>query len=142
MSKAMLYGLAVLCFGVAGLALVRSAPEPGRAAPPGPRTPADVVQVAGTLGLYCRSDAADGRVDGRLVLSDRPLTWERAAYLRWEDPCHPCWAGTVAVDLHPVGLRDAYPPADQPVAWGDLLLFGDPAVIRRLLAATTAEPAD
>jgi hypothetical protein len=119
----------------AALALFAPAAGPGRdEPPPGPRTLDEVTQVADRLGLHYQSDRADGRTDGRLVLSDRPLTWERAGYLRWEDPGHRCWAGTVAVDARAHNLD--CPAGEHAAQWGDVVLFGDPALIGRLLAAS------
>ena len=101
---------------------------------PTPRTLHQVAQIADRLGLYRRSDVHSGVVNSRIVVSDRPLTWERANALHVGDPDHPCWSGTVAAWT---GGR-AFPyliDNERGVLWGDLLLYGDPELIRRLMAA-------
>jgi hypothetical protein len=103
------------------------------AQPPVPHTLHQVAQIAGRLGLYHRSDVHSGVVNSRIVVSDRPLTWERANALHVGDPGHPCWSGTVAAWT---GGR-AFPyliDHEYGVLWGDLLLYGDPVLIRRLMA--------
>jgi hypothetical protein len=112
---------------------------------PGPRTLKEVVQVATELGLYYRSDRADRAFDNgiryRLVVSESPLTFERAGELRFK-PGDQCWDGTVAVTLdrahgfyHFFALTaDEYP--GWVARWGDFFLFGDPALIRRLTAGS------
>src|SRR5262245_3000921 len=111
MSKFTTLGLAALA--VAVVAVFRFVPGAGPSPdpPPAPRTVADVIEAADRLGLYSRSDRADGEVDGRLVLSDRPLTWERTGTLRWGDPDHQCWVGTVAVYTRP-GSLEYHPLSD------------------------------
>jgi hypothetical protein len=134
LGPALVRGLAagILLLGLAGL---RPRPAPRPAA--GPRTLAEVARIAGRLGLHCRTDRQDGGASCRLVVSDRPLTFDRANYLPAR-PGHSCWRGTVAATLD--GRRD-YDDYDRTVQdsrpgwsarWGDFYLFGDPALIRKL----------
>jgi hypothetical protein len=109
---------------------------------PGPRTLTEVAKAARELGLYYFSDRPDGRFEGgiskRLVLSDRPLNYQRVTSLRF-DAGHRCWDGTVAVTLDPFhGYDDYFDSTDGQspsgvARWGDLFLLGDPALIRRLM---------
>jgi hypothetical protein len=109
---------------------------------PGPRTLTEVAQAARELGLYYCGDHSDGRFEGgisrRLVLSDRPLNYQRVISLTFEAG-HSCWEGTVAVTLDPSHAYDGYfdstdGQSPRGVArWGDFFLLGDPALIRRLI---------
>jgi hypothetical protein len=108
---------------------------------PGPRSLKEVAQIANELGLYYRSDIYarpfDDSVYYRLVVSDRPLTFERVNELRFNRG-EPCWGGTVAVTLDRAHGYDEYfaSAAEEfpgwVARWGDFFLFGDPALIRRL----------
>ena len=111
-------------------AYARRAPQ----APTAPRTLYEMAQMAERLGLHHRSDLVSGMINNRLVISDYPLTFERANSLHVGDPEHPCWRGTVAA----CGGGRALPylnDAEHGVLWGEFLLYGDPDLIRRLLAA-------
>jgi hypothetical protein len=114
--------------------------SPGRKAPPlGPKSLHEAGQIARNLGLHCRSDALDGAVLIRLVISSNPLTYERANELHFGNPGHPCWRDTVAASTP----RDAYPYlADDVhgVVWGEVFLYGDPVLIQKLTAAEPAGP--
>src|SRR5438105_310153 len=90
-----LLGLAMLSAGLMYVAL-NDVPVPS-----GPNTLDEVAEIAGTLGLHCRSDRRDGAVHCRLVISGEPLTLLQANFLRFGDPRHPCWTGTVAVSIDP-----------------------------------------
>jgi hypothetical protein len=100
---------------------------------PGPQNLEDVAQIAGELGLYQRSDDLSGKVTHRLVVSDLPLTFERASELRFGDPAHPCWRGTVEACI-PWKMYQSFADPEYGVVWGEIFLFGDPALIRTLLA--------
>jgi hypothetical protein len=102
---------------------------------------AEVAAVAKRLGLYYRSERSDGSFDEpvprRLVVSNRPITQERANSLRFQTG-HPCWKGTVAVTLDPNHGCDDFFLATEDDApgwaarWGEGFLFGDPGLIRQL----------
>ncbi len=99
----------------------------------GPHTVHQFARMADDLGLYHRSDMQSGRVISRLIVSDRPLTYRRANSLRLGDPDHECWNGTVAVTSE--GQTLAYLcDGEHGVLWGNMLLYGDPALIRQLMA--------
>jgi hypothetical protein len=93
---------------------------------------AEVASIATERGLHCRtSDSIDGTLLHRLIVADRPLTWEQIRDLRANDPHHSCWTGTIAVcsPLH-VNVLDRDPK--HTMIWGNMLLFGDRNIIRRL----------
>ena len=83
---------AAVALALALCAFVRREPQP----PPVPRTLDQVTRIAEAMGLHSRSDLESGAVNNRLVISDHPLTFERANSLHVGDPDHPCWSGTVA----------------------------------------------
>jgi hypothetical protein len=98
---------------------------------PGPETMGEVMRAAEKAGLYARSDRHDGLVIHRLVVSDRPIDYLRANLVRFGVPNHHSWRGTVAVswDARP---NTANFDADCSTVWGDMFVYGDPAIIRRL----------
>jgi hypothetical protein len=96
----------------------------------------EVVAIARKLGLHYRSDHKNGSpIVRRLVISESPLTWERAnalttfALMRNRAD----WAGTVAVMQDRDGIRLV--PDERVHVWGEFLVCGDPALIERLRAA-------
>ncbi len=98
----------------------------------GPQSLAEVARLAAQRGLHvCSGDRPDGSFHQRLVVSDRPLTWERANSLVFHRPNHPCWVGTVEVCFPLRKFLDNYDP-EQAVLWGQTLLIGDPSIIRQL----------
>ncbi len=126
---ALVFG-AVIALALTPYALRR--PDPPE--PVGPRTLDQMARIAEKLGLYHRSDIRSGEVSIRLVISDRPLTFERANSLHMGEPEHACWWGTVAACA---GGRDYLylSDPDHGVLWGDIFLFGDPVLIRQLMSA-------
>jgi hypothetical protein len=117
--------LMVCCYS---LSLVAKSP------PAGPVSLQEVRQIASSLGLHHRSDTANGEVTIRLVVSASPLMWERANSLHFGCPAHPCWQDTVAV-CAPWQKYLFYADPDHGVVWGNVFLYGDPALIRALTAA-------
>jgi hypothetical protein len=103
----------------------------------GPRTLEEVARLAESLSLEWRSDREDGGISQRLVISEKPLTQARANLLCFGDPTLPCWRGTVAASTPWVVYSD-HLGSGHAVVWGEVLLFGDPALIRKL----TARPAE
>jgi hypothetical protein len=106
--------------------------------PPAPRNLAQLVRIADELGLHHRSDIRSGELGDRLVISNRPLTFERANWLRVGIPEHPCWNGTVAV----CALGRLYQYLADPhhgVLWGEVFLYGDPVLIRRIMDCPVPE---
>jgi hypothetical protein len=106
--------------------------------PPGPRDLEEVGRIAQALGLHCRTDVRDGSYGCRLIVSEEPLSFERANQRQFGEIDHPSWRGTVAACVPPRAYRDYVHP-EHGVHWGDVFLFGDPAVIRKL---TTYTPTD
>jgi hypothetical protein len=126
-----LLGLALLS---AGLICVALNDTPATSSP---NTLEEVAEIAHTLGLHCRSDRQDGALQTRLVISGEPLTLLQANFLRFGDPRHPCWTGTVAVSICPERYlcpRDV----DYVAEWGAFLVFGDPELVRKLTAPRSA----
>jgi hypothetical protein len=101
--------------------------------PAGRQTMEEVVAIAQDFGLHCRSDRYDGVVGARLLVSESPLSLERITLLTFcRAPEHPDWNGTVAVyRTKHSGSHINYPYTDS-VPWGSFLLYGDPALIKRL----------
>jgi hypothetical protein len=100
-----------------------------------PSTLVEAAQIAEGLGLFYRSDRADGRLQGRLMVSDRTVTFERAAGTPLCDPKDRRWVGTVVIYS---GWRNlnARNDATCSAVWGELLVYGDPNFIDRLIHAT------
>jgi len=103
----------------------------------GPKSLHEVGQIASSLGLHHRSDIASGMVTFRLVVSARPLTFERANGMKIGFPAHPCWQDSVAV-CYPWQKYRHYTDPDHGVVWGDVFLYGDPALIRTLTATASS----
>jgi hypothetical protein len=99
----------------------------------GPETLPQAAAIADRLGLYHRGDTEAGTPVGRLIISEMPLTWERANNVRLGDPHDPCWAGTVAVYAGLLWDVPGYDPMHA-ARWGKLYVCGDPALIRRLIS--------
>lgn len=129
----LLLPLILLVFGLGlQLLLLRGGKIPWGPRQDGPQTLADAGRLAAGQGLYViNGDQRDGSAVRRLVVSERPLNWERANLLRFGNPHHPCWDGTVAV-CFPAGeyLEDV--DVDCAAIWGRTLLYGDPGLIDRL----------
>jgi hypothetical protein len=102
--------------------------------PPGPRTLQEVAAIAERLGLHHRSDVYSGDIQSRLVVADQPTTFEGVNRGHFGEPDHPCWRGMVAV-CTPCKAYLRYTDPDHGVVWGDVFLYGDPALIRKLIAA-------
>jgi hypothetical protein len=119
---------------LAALALAYAVQRGVQRMPDGPRNLAHVAQIADALGLHYRSDRLDGQVVGRLIVSDTPIDFDRASALRFGDPEGPCWKGTVAVSFTVQEYRE-YMLAGNGIAWGEVHLYGDPAIIRMLTTA-------
>jgi hypothetical protein len=103
----------------------------------GPASLQEVMRIADAAGLYHRSDEAEGRVTIRLIVSEYPVTFDRANMLHFGDTTHSCWTGTVAACLP---WRDyiVYKDDEYGVIWGEVFLFGDPQLIRKLIAEPVA----
>ncbi len=94
----------------------------------------NVVAIAQGLGLHCRGDHADGCVSSRLLISETPLSWERANSMRLDERTKSAWHGTVAVfRKNRAGVEMS--AEDEMESWGDFFLYGDPLLIQRLMAA-------
>jgi hypothetical protein len=106
----------------------------GRTTVAPPESLHDVADRAGAVGLHQRSDIESGVVGSRLIVSDQAITFERTTTLRFGDAEHPCWQGTVAACV-PARSYYSFSHPDHGVVWGDVFLFGDPTIIRDLMAA-------
>jgi hypothetical protein len=92
-----------------------------------------VVAIAQDFGLHCRSDRYDGVVGARLLVSESPLSFERTTLLTfWRAPEHPDWNGIVAVYRTTHSESQINYRYTDLVPWGSFLLYGDPALIKRL----------
>jgi hypothetical protein len=94
-----------------------------------PRQLGQVIQMAQKLGLHYRGDRAEGPVELRLLVSDSPLPWERANALVVGRKVNGDWVGTVAVMQDPTALALE---SHEMTPWGRFLLYGDPALIKKL----------
>ena len=95
------------------------------------------MEIAQKLGLHYRGDREDGQVQVRLLMSESPLTWERANRLVVGRRQDSDWVGTVAVIQ---GLK-AFPLVSHDMTvWGKFLVYGDSALIRKLTGQVDAEP--
>lgn len=99
--------------------------------PPGPQSLTEVAELAERQGLYARSDRRDGKIMNRLLVSDRPLSFEQTTGLRINEPRHPRWAGVAAVSFPGKFYRGNDDP-EFSVYWGETLVYGDREIIRRL----------
>jgi hypothetical protein len=131
------HAAAILAFALAVLTLALTLPHCG--APPtsaaGPQTMDDVLAAAAALELHHAYPAAPDAVSVSVVLSTTPLDYRQAMSCRVGDPDHPCWVGRVLAVEGPKGLagvNDA--PPGMSAVWGRFWLFGDPDLIRQLLA--------
>jgi hypothetical protein len=122
-------GVAVVIVALGSRFLLRLRPETSA-----PSTLQEAAQISESLGLYYRSDSADGALRSRVIVSTTPLTFERAGGIGLRDPKHPCWDGTVAVYD---AWRRMHVDCNQPhcTIWGKLLVYGDPDLIQRLNSA-------
>src|SRR5260370_40233383 len=97
----------------------------------GPQTIHEAGVIAHSKDLYCISDEPGGIPRCILVVSELPLTREEAGGLRMNWPTHPDWRGVVKIygDRRMVLWNH-----DQTcsVVWGELFVYGDPAVIQKL----------
>jgi hypothetical protein len=110
--------------------------EPG---PHGPRTLQEAIAAAEALGLCWGTDECGGVPYARVVVSEFPVTWERACGVVL-DPARPCWVGTVAIWPKGRQLVPMHDPA-RCALWGDLFVYGDPELIARLTGLRPLGPA-
>jgi hypothetical protein len=96
-----------------------------------PQSLEEVQAIAKKLGLHCRSDRADGGIGFRLLVSEAPLSLERANLLRFggrEESAkgRANWLRVVAV------YQTWNFETDLVMPWGKLFLYGDPPLIEKL----------
>ena len=116
----------------AGAALLLGPAVRGLHRPPaGPRSVPEAAAIAEAVGLYARSDRPDGVVHNRVVVADRPVSCATANFVRFGDPTHPSWNGAVAV-CYPAQMYLPYADGEYGVVWGEVVLFGDPTLVRWL----------
>jgi hypothetical protein len=135
------YLLPTLVIGVVAVALILSSYSCSRTGEPlqsGPQTMKEVMAVAEKLGLHYRGDQQDGTVNARLTISESPLTWERANALQLNPQDQAAWNGTLVV-FHR-GWNGVQTMSDsQFKVWGKFFLYGDPSLIKQLMATTISE---
>jgi hypothetical protein len=95
----------------------------------GPGEFKEVMAIAQKLGLHYRGEHEDETVQQRLLVSETPLSWERANGLFIGSRMTADWKGTVAVFRSD---REISLLPQQMTIWGQFLLYGDPALIKRL----------
>jgi hypothetical protein len=103
----------------------------------GPSTLPEVVQAADRMGLYHYAEPGPGSTLTSLILSETPLTREQIQSLWLGHLGDPSWAGCLYVV--PRGnvqlmIEDPAPTA----LWGEMLVYGDPDLARRLLYSARA----
>jgi hypothetical protein len=105
-----------------------------------PRSLEEVLAIAQKHGLYCCGDQAAGSIGRRLIISESPLSWERANAFRIGHSVDRDWKGTVAVVRDMDGMQTI--PDENIKVWGEFFLYGDPSLIERLTATvgTAAAP--
>jgi hypothetical protein len=97
-----------------------------------PQTLDDAVRIAEAQGLYWQGDAKHGPPSTRIVVAERPMSWERASWT-YLDPRNARLVGNAAVYYDPqrTFARDNYLPG-RSACWGALFVVGDPRVIEQL----------
>jgi hypothetical protein len=95
-----------------------------------------VVKIAQQLGLHYRGDGEDGQVQMRLLISDSPLSWERANGLFVGKRKDSDWIGIIAVFQ---GQQAVYLVSHDMTVWGKFLLYGDPSLIEKLISQTDSQ---
>jgi hypothetical protein len=104
----------------------------------GPQTMKEVIGIVQKLGLHYRSDKEDGTVGSRLVVSESPLTWQRANVFPMIPKKDSDWNRRVAVLRSSIGVIELVPD-EQMEVWGDFFVYGDSALIKRLTATETSK---
>jgi hypothetical protein len=96
----------------------------------GPETMEEVIANAEQLGLHWRRDGPDYcTYSNRVIVSELPLSQDRCSLLVVSTSDLSDWTGKVAVyraDLFAVF------ESDHPTFWGSMVLYGDPALIKKL----------
>jgi hypothetical protein len=124
---------AVILLSAALIGLLLARPHPSPAHRPGPQTMDEVIDRAEELGFYYRSDSVREEVHDTLVVSDRPITREQATNLRMDEPHSVDWIGRVSIRSHWRNLPLFQLDERFYAIWGEVLMFGDPEMIRRLV---------
>ena len=125
---------AVVAVPLLGLSLARPV-APG---PPRFHNVRELKAWAEARGLYCRSDAKDGRVSHGLAVSTRPLTWEEVASLGLlRRPGHEAGLAGILWAINRGREVDSLrgPPwYGECRAWGCILVTGDVKLLDRVEA--------
>jgi hypothetical protein len=99
--------------------------------PKGPQTLEEVIPLVERLRLYHCSERKDGFLENRLIVSNEPVTWQRASQMVIVNPRHPCWERTIAICRNRRSFVYHYDPRHT-VYWGDMFVIGDPRLILRV----------
>ena len=107
-----------------------------RHVPAGPTSPAELVSLASGLGLHWRGWPEGSQPHNHVIVSTEPLSAERLDRLNMHHPDFERWRGIVSIS--PCAwqiLNKNYDPAhpERFAVWGNLVLFGDPELIARLM---------
>jgi hypothetical protein len=128
-----------------GSRLSEAAPAP--ADPAGPTCPEDLLPVAAALGLHSARDGTSPGPAHKICVSERPDINELQTDLTVHAAHFGRWKGTVALYRASFeGCRPMYTSnwdEDHPErygSWGQLFVYGDPALIARLKAAWEDRP--
>ena len=84
--------------------------------------------------LYWATDHPSGKPTNGIVVSEMPLTREAVSKLRVNDPHHIGWIGTLIIRNNWERCMPNYDP-DSSGVWGELFVYGDPRLIRKLTGA-------
>jgi hypothetical protein len=113
-------------FTITGLWIGLNLLKPNRIAPRGLADAARIARAAG-FEVY---DAEENHV----VVSVRPLTAQIVGSLRYGVSDHCCWRGIADIRITNSMFNLAVP--DGAVRWGELVVSGDPALVRDLTSRT------
>jgi hypothetical protein len=110
--------------------------------PDGPQSLEEVIAIAKTAGLHWRGQRDENSelsLNCCVVISDHPLTRYGANHLTVGDPGRPCWVGVAAVYSGKKRWTANY-DAEHAAFWGDMFVYGDPEIIRRLTGREVDSP--
>jgi hypothetical protein len=127
--------IAISALTGAGLLVASYWDGPGRA---DPRTIHEAIEVADAQGLFWLREGHGTGVGERLLVSELPLTADRARDLVTTRVTTPRWDRTVAIysDWRNTPVEQFGPGYG--LIWGELVVCGDPRLIQKLTGRLTA----